>query len=123
MAGQIIGKTSLSDRFHHLFALEMDKNCFLIDCLKWSDLNYSWVWRWIQSLRGREAWEFDNLNLFLLYFNPKKGEPDRWRWELFVQVQFSVGTLARILDDKWVEYGDPFTTWSRLLPQKVNVFV
>lgn len=106
-----------------LYALELNKECLISDCLNWGDLPFSWVWRWRHPLRGRERGEVKSLLLLLQNFKPDKKHVDKWWWERTSSSKFEAKELSIKLDEFWAKSGDPATFWSKLLPKKVNVFV
>lgn len=80
-----LGELPLCDRFQHLFALVLVKDCLVVDCIVWSGLTYSWTWSWRHSPCGKEAGELASLSLLLRDFVPKRDESGSWSWGLSPQ--------------------------------------
>lgn len=67
--------------------------------------------------------ELDGLFLLLRNFTPLECKFDFWIWSLSDNQVSEVRTLAQLIDEKITSLADPPTSWSRLLPNKVNLFI
>ncbi|GKA78597.1 reverse transcriptase domain, reverse transcriptase zinc-binding domain protein [Tanacetum coccineum] len=84
----------LCDRFPRLYHLDRRKASSVSEKGSW--VNEVWCWEW-----------------------------DKWRWSLREDGEFKVKDLSRMVEDKIlnVDSGAQETSWNKLVPKKVNVFV
>lgn len=72
------GQQPLSLQFKRLFALELQKDCLLRDCLCWEESGFSWVWRWRHEPHRREATKLQSFLSFLESLSPSRSSEDAW---------------------------------------------
>ncbi|GJV09341.1 ribonuclease H-like domain-containing protein [Tanacetum coccineum] len=57
--------------------------------------------------------------------SPPSVKPDRWRWTLVEDGEFTVKEISRLIEEKILlsDNGDRETLWNKLVPKKVNIFI
>ncbi|KAK9048582.1 hypothetical protein SSX86_032453 [Deinandra increscens subsp. villosa] len=112
-----IGNQNLSSRFPRLFALAVDKSVRICDLR----VNNAWHWTWRRPIRGGlETAQLDEL-LGLIGDMQFSTSDDTWKWLFENDVDFSVKSIRKMIDSKYLPCGDNPTRWIKLVPKKVNI--
>lgn len=90
-----IGGCSLKDKFTRLYDLELNKGCRVIQKIRWSENQWSWVWSWRRNLRGRAEGQLPELTHLLQEFIPQQEQADTWRWNPAADGTFTVCSLSK----------------------------
>nr|GEV99816.1 retrotransposon protein, putative, Ty1-copia subclass [Tanacetum cinerariifolium] len=100
----------LKFRFPRLYALELNKDCFIADrCSKIDDIwQRNWAWR--RLLTGRALSDLSSLNVLIFGLVLDCATKDKWTWSLENSGKFSVRSLCKAIHNKlFVSEGDsPF---------------
>nr|GEX50533.1 RNA-directed DNA polymerase, eukaryota, reverse transcriptase zinc-binding domain protein [Tanacetum cinerariifolium] len=115
----------LCDRFPRLYHLDRRKESNMIDKGSWVNGGWCWVWDWTRNIRGRVCKEFEDLMGVLQNVVVYNNCRDKWRWLLDEDGEFKVKMLTRLIEDKCLclESDGQETTWNKLVPKKVNIFI
>lgn len=109
----------LCENFPLIYALEVDKECFVVDRIK--DNGPAWNW----ARRLRQGTVQQQMGVFLGFV----GEavcglgPDRWYWDIEQDGIFSVAGTRKHIDNIVLEGNCIETRWCELVPRKVNIFI
>ncbi|GJQ98500.1 RNA-directed DNA polymerase, eukaryota, reverse transcriptase zinc-binding domain protein [Tanacetum coccineum] len=114
-----LGNTPLSTRFNRLFRLEQDKNCLIVDRIS----NGQWSWNWSSSTLGIRNTAFLNNLLAEISLLDISVDANKCTWSLANDGLFKVGDLRRLIDDHALPTLPTKTTWDKVLPRKVNIFI
>ncbi|GJT89609.1 reverse transcriptase domain, reverse transcriptase zinc-binding domain protein [Tanacetum coccineum] len=115
----------LCDRFPKLYHLDRRKESSVMDKGSWVNGGWCWVWNWTRNIRGRVCKEFEDLMGVLQNVVVSNNCRDKWRWLLDEDGEFKVKMLTRLIEEKCLclESGGQETTWNKLVPKKVNIFI
>ncbi|GJT65186.1 RNA-directed DNA polymerase, eukaryota, reverse transcriptase zinc-binding domain protein [Tanacetum coccineum] len=107
----------LKSLFPRIYSLETNKSILVSTKLSHIDLRF--------SLRrnprgGTEQVQMDALHSFL-EGTMLSNSSDRWRWTLSGDGEFSVSSIRRFIDDKYLDSVGSKTRWSKCVPIKVNI--
>nr|GEW23246.1 RNA-directed DNA polymerase, eukaryota, reverse transcriptase zinc-binding domain protein [Tanacetum cinerariifolium] len=113
-----IGDSSLKIRYNRLYHLERDKDCLIVDRID----NGHWSWNWSRTDIGvsNMAYLHDML-LEISLVDTQVG--DSCLWSMAIDGLFSVETSRRIIDAKLLPSLVLLTSWDKILPRKVNIFI
>ncbi|GJT10444.1 putative RNA-directed DNA polymerase [Tanacetum coccineum] len=115
----------LMDIFPRLYALELSKECKVIDC--WSVINGVWcgTWSWRIPPRGRVLDDLASLVSHLDSFTLSSSGQDKWSWTGDVSGTFKVSSLTSTIQNHIL--GNCVIgrkhKWISCIPRKVNVCV
>ncbi|GKA42376.1 RNA-directed DNA polymerase, eukaryota, reverse transcriptase zinc-binding domain protein [Tanacetum coccineum] len=113
------GNGHLMSRFNRLCHLNVNVDCLLSD----RRINDAWVWNWKRQVMGscnEAALALLVSELGQVQFSDS---PDSWRWSLEVTGTFTVHGTRTHIDAYMLPSSSPCTTWSKVLPRKVNIFI
>ncbi|GJW41464.1 RNA-directed DNA polymerase, eukaryota, reverse transcriptase zinc-binding domain protein [Tanacetum coccineum] len=113
-----VGEAPLSIRYNRLYRLDLDKDCLIIDCI----INGQWHWNWSRTNIGVRNLAFfrDMLNE-IGQLNIVASE-DTCVWNLGPNGTFTVKDARNIIDQKTLP-SLPSTSWDKIIPCKVNIFM
>ncbi|GJV01122.1 putative RNA-directed DNA polymerase, eukaryota, reverse transcriptase zinc-binding domain protein [Tanacetum coccineum] len=117
--------TRILDIYPRLYALEMFKECRVID--RWSVINGVWCGRWSWHIppRGRVLGDLTSLISHLGNFTLSSSGHDKWSWTGDVFGTFKVSSLTRTIQNHILgNYAiGRIHKWISCIPRKVNVCV
>ncbi|GJR79063.1 RNA-directed DNA polymerase, eukaryota, reverse transcriptase zinc-binding domain protein [Tanacetum coccineum] len=113
-----VGEAPLSIRYNRLYRLDLDKDCLIIDRI----INGQWHWNWSRTNIGVRNLAFfrDMLNE-IGQLNIVASE-DTCVWNLGPNGTFTVNDARNIIDQKTLP-SLPSTSWDKIIPRKVNIFM
>ncbi|GJR36519.1 RNA-directed DNA polymerase, eukaryota, reverse transcriptase zinc-binding domain protein [Tanacetum coccineum] len=113
-----VGEAPLSIRYNRLYRLDQDKDCLIIDRI----INGQWHWNWSRTNIGVRNLAFfrDMLNE-IGQLNIVASE-DTCVWNLGPNGTFTVKDARNIIDQKTLP-SLPSTSWDKIIPRKVNIFM
>ncbi|GJX15971.1 RNA-directed DNA polymerase, eukaryota, reverse transcriptase zinc-binding domain protein [Tanacetum coccineum] len=113
-----VGEAPLSIRYNRLYRLDLDKDCLIIDRI----INGQWHWNWSRTNIGVRNLAFfrDMLNE-IGQLNIVASE-DTCVWNLGPNGTFTVKDARNIIDQKTLP-SLPSTSWDKIIPRKVNIFM
>ncbi|KAK9065169.1 hypothetical protein SSX86_016552 [Deinandra increscens subsp. villosa] len=113
-----LGELSLAYQFPRLFALEMKKECCIME-----RLGGTGCWMWRRPLRGGiESVQFDRLCALLN--NQSLGvDDDSWQWNLDGESDFIVKNVRHRIDDHKLPSLPLSTRWNKWIPKKINICI
>nr|GEU31000.1 RNA-directed DNA polymerase, eukaryota [Tanacetum cinerariifolium] len=105
--------------YNRLYLLELDKDCLIIDRIE----NGKWIWNWSRNDLGvrKTAYfrdlliEISRVDIFTV--------GDTCIWSLAKDDIFSVKEARQVIDDKILPSLATSTSWDKILPRKVNIFI
>ncbi|GKE43267.1 RNA-directed DNA polymerase, eukaryota, reverse transcriptase zinc-binding domain protein, partial [Tanacetum coccineum] len=114
-----IGDSPLHIRFNRFFLLEQDKDCLIRDRFS----NGHWCWSWSRFELGirNSAYLRDMLSEISHVFICS--DSDSFVWSLANDGVFSVSVTCRHIDDHLFPTLNPPTTWDKIHPRKVYIFM
>ncbi|GKD07433.1 hypothetical protein Tco_1187118, partial [Tanacetum coccineum] len=110
---------ALHARFNRLFRLEQDKNCLIVDRIS----NGQWSWNCSSITLGIRNTTFLNNLLAEISLLDISVDAGKCTWSLANDGLFKVGDLRRPIDDHALPTLPTKTTWDKVLPRKVNIFI
>ncbi|GJU56189.1 RNA-directed DNA polymerase, eukaryota, reverse transcriptase zinc-binding domain protein [Tanacetum coccineum] len=114
-----IGNSPLNIRYNRLYRLELDKDCLIIDRIE----NEQWSWNWSRNDLGvRNTAYFRDLLIEISRVDISTVR-DTCIWSLAKDDIFSVKEARRVIDDKILPSLATSTSWDKILPRKVNIFM
>ncbi|GJV09607.1 RNA-directed DNA polymerase, eukaryota, reverse transcriptase zinc-binding domain protein [Tanacetum coccineum] len=115
----------LSEKFHRLYRLEINKDITVGDKRVWRNDTWDWMWDWARELRGRGLGDFEELMVLINFFFPNVLQEDSWRWIHDDDGAFTVKKLREMVDDKILNrtIGAQETKWCKIVPRKVCIFI
>ncbi|GJV29338.1 RNA-directed DNA polymerase, eukaryota, reverse transcriptase zinc-binding domain protein [Tanacetum coccineum] len=113
-----VGEAPLSIRYNRLYRLDLDKDCLITDRI----INGQWHWNWSRTNIGVRNLAFfrDMLNE-IGQLNIVASE-DTCVWNLGPNGTFTVKDARNIIDQKTLP-SLPSTSWDKIIPRKVNIFM
>ncbi|GJU60342.1 RNA-directed DNA polymerase, eukaryota, reverse transcriptase zinc-binding domain protein [Tanacetum coccineum] len=113
-----VGEAPLSIRYNRLYRLDLDKDCLITDLI----INGQWHWNWSRTNIGVRNLAFfrDMLNE-IGQLNIVASE-DTCVWNLGPNGTFTVKDARNIIDQKTLP-SLPSTSWDKIIPRKVNIFM
>ncbi|XP_076922106.1 uncharacterized protein LOC143583771 [Bidens hawaiensis] len=107
--------STLAVKYPRLYALEMDKQCFVNQRVDGGS------WNWRREIRGgRESEQFDNLIVELGHVSLTDSQ-DRWIWSFGDMTDFTVKGVRKVIDDFILPSWARKTIWFKFLPRKVII--
>ncbi|GJS27910.1 putative ribonuclease H protein, partial [Tanacetum coccineum] len=111
-------KALLFIRYNRLYRLDQDKDCLIIDRI----INGQWHWNWSRTNIGVRNLAFfrdmlneiSQLNIVVI--------EDTCVWNLGPNGTFTVKDARNIIDQKTLP-SLPSTSWDKIIPRKVNIFM
>ncbi|GJV55352.1 RNA-directed DNA polymerase, eukaryota, reverse transcriptase zinc-binding domain protein [Tanacetum coccineum] len=113
-----VGEAPLSIRYNRLYRLDLDKDCLITDCI----INGQRHWNWSMTNTDVRNLDFfrDKLNE-IGQLNIVASE-DTCVWNLGPNGTFTVKDARNIIDQKTLP-SLPSTSWDKIIPRKVNIFM
>ncbi|GJY53364.1 RNA-directed DNA polymerase, eukaryota, reverse transcriptase zinc-binding domain protein [Tanacetum coccineum] len=113
-----VGEAPLSIRYNRLYRLDLDKDCLITDRI----INGQWHWNWSRTNIGVRNLAFfrDMLNE-IGQLNIVASE-DTCVWNLGPNGTFTVKDARNIINQKTLP-SLPSTSWDKIIPRKVNIFM
>ncbi|GKC38739.1 RNA-directed DNA polymerase, eukaryota [Tanacetum coccineum] len=109
----------MNQHLERLYRLEQDKECLIIDHID----NGFWKWNWSRDDIGvRNSASLRDL-LSDICDADLNVEEDTCVWSLAKDGSFSVGETRRLIDAKFLPSLSSPTSWDKVLPSKVNIFL
>ncbi|GJS66564.1 putative RNA-directed DNA polymerase, eukaryota, reverse transcriptase zinc-binding domain protein [Tanacetum coccineum] len=102
-----------------LFRLDPDKDCLIIDRIS----NGQWKWNWSRKDIGVRNKAYLRELLLEISLVDIIVEKDSCVWDMAINGIFSVGDTRRLIDVKILPTLVPPTSWDKILPRKVNIFI
>nr|GEV60249.1 reverse transcriptase domain-containing protein [Tanacetum cinerariifolium] len=118
---RIVGSSNFlhSKNIIPLYQLELDKYCLIIDRIE----NGKWSWNWSRNDIGvRNTAYFRDLLIEISRVNIST-VGDTCIWSLAKDDIFSVKEARRVIDNKILPSLATSTSWDKILPRKVNIFM
>nr|GEV51131.1 RNA-directed DNA polymerase, eukaryota [Tanacetum cinerariifolium] len=109
---------SCSRQLRH-YRLDRDKYCLIRDRIYNDHENLNWS---CNTLGVRNFFYLDQLIVDIIHLEVREG-PDKYLWSTSHDGTFSVGALRRLIDDQLLPSMATNTTWEKILPRKVNIFM
>ncbi|GKE24209.1 hypothetical protein Tco_1435721, partial [Tanacetum coccineum] len=110
----------LKFRFPRLYALDLNKNCFVAE--RWSKIDDTWQgnWAWRRQPSGRALTDLSSLNLLITGLVLDSAIEDKWTWALEDSGKFSVTPLCKAIHSNFFvsEANTPSFRWNSWVPRK-----
>nr|GEY66983.1 probable serine/threonine-protein kinase WNK9 [Tanacetum cinerariifolium] len=113
-----IGDSSLKIWYNMLYHLECDKDCLIVDRID----NVHWSWNWSRTDIGVSNMAYLHDMLYEISLVDTQVD-DSCLWSMAIDGLFSVETSCRIIDAKLLPSLVLSTSWDKILPRKVNIFI
>ncbi|GKB19878.1 RNA-directed DNA polymerase, eukaryota, reverse transcriptase zinc-binding domain protein [Tanacetum coccineum] len=113
-----VGEAPLSIMYNRLYRLDLDKDCLITDRI----INGQWHWNWSRTNIGvRNLAFFGDMLNEIGQLNIVTSE-DTCVWNLGPNGTFTVKDARNIIDQKALP-SLPSTSWDKIIPRKVNIFM
>ncbi|KAJ9553570.1 hypothetical protein OSB04_017615 [Centaurea solstitialis] len=113
----------LADKYPRMMALDVDRNCYLVDRLQQMEgravFNGRWNRAMISERETRDLAEIESICTTIQLNN----EDDRWVWSLDKSGAFTVASLRKAIDDMRLDRGDTPTLWNKIVPTKIRMLI
>lgn len=117
------GETSFAIKFPRLFALELNKSCYVKDRFSPCSQSFPFVWEWRHWPRGEELFVFSELSDILHNAPQASSQEDCCSWLGSSSGAYQFCVIANALDKSWSSHSETPTIWCNLLPKKINLFL
>ncbi|GJU14888.1 RNA-directed DNA polymerase, eukaryota, reverse transcriptase zinc-binding domain protein [Tanacetum coccineum] len=114
-----IGDSPLHIRYNRLYRLDQDKDCLIIDRIE----NGQWKWNWSRTNIGVRNMAYLRDLLTEISLIDINVDEDSCVWSIAKDDIFTVGETRRIIDSMLLPSLVPPTSWYKVLPRKVNIFL
>nr|GEW57816.1 RNA-directed DNA polymerase, eukaryota, reverse transcriptase zinc-binding domain protein [Tanacetum cinerariifolium] len=114
-----IGDSPLLHRYNRLYRLELHLNCVISDRF----VNGEWHWQWRRIIDSERRFDMLKALLTELESVPISSGNDEVRWGLNPDGSFYVSVTRDHIDDVILSTLPAVTSWCKILPKKVNIFI